>query len=1739
MSNISLRAYTREIDSIIDRGRIQEAIAHCRHILSKFPKHIDTYRLLGKAYLESNQNSNAADIFQRVLSAVPDDFVSHIGMSLIREEEGNLHSAVKHMERAFERQPYNNAIQEEIRRLYGKRDGIEPPKVRLTQGALARMYIKGGLIQQGIAELRSALAENPDRFDLRTLLADAYEQANQMGKAIETASVILKKFPFNLTANRILAHTLKTHDHPEEMAICRKRLYALSPYEAYVSEHAPTVEQVPDQAITLEKIDWDEVQGEYEAVPAGTEVDWSSALSEEPAGEAEEEPVPDWLAGVSDEEIPEIAEQAPEAEGPTADSLEEERQASEAFEAFEEEEPVPDWLAGISEEDEEDAGEGVPELEETPESVLEDAKDQITQETEAELAEDETELASIEDEEMPEPFEELDQEEEVPDWLTEVTGDEREEESTPIPEAAEPAQEEPTPELEDELPQPVDEEEIIGEDDQVPDWLAEAPEDAETQQVSQPPEGEIIPEESQPEAGPAEETLTSPTSEVEEEMEALEEEDLEPEDFEDESIPAWMAEAGWEASQGEPGEPQDIYDEEYEQEEEELEPAEIPDWLQERTPPEMTEPAEDAADEPVREQELPMGMEEDEAEPAAAPEAEEDLPDWLLSEKEPPLEAEAQTEEPPAAEEPPAVEREGKQPSAIDIPEPEGEPQEAGEFPDWLKDIKSDEEEQDTTVAWLNNLPPEEDISDEDLAEFEGEGFPSSEVADELDEEMVEPEWIKEMKKEEQERTPDWLREAQDKTTPAVSEEETPPPVETPMEEETPPKAEMWEDEPESFEEDPISTFEKGEGLVADELEDEEEDAFPDWLTELEKEEEEAARAEEEQAADMEADWFEREVDEEPVAEEPTEIDAQQPPTAAEPSAAPEGEIPSWLQELEEEPAAEDSAPAQDTLEDDEEVVQDEGALPDWLVELEEGEAAVEPPASEDEVETEAIDTSFETPPAAEIEQEEGPEEEVEAQAPAQPDFADDDETMAWLESLAEKQGADEEGFVTSAEDREQIRERQLEEDTADEVPTDAGPEAAELEEEQLSQADMPDWLAELEPEDEVQAPAADEPTVDAEQISEVEPAEAQEEPVPDQEDLPAWLDKISPSEEVFQEDIAPDGTQEETEDIAEFDVEPEAPVEDVEDEGIPSWLGELETAEEDLDTPDTLEDEIDLSHEAEEGEEQPFPSHISKDDTGDLAWLESLVDSEEEQPTEDQVDQKAPQPEAEESDLPDWLLELEREKEADIQEDAEDQDRDIESGAESAQTDWLAEFEEAEEEAKDFIGAEIDDQDPGEPAAGENGGEISEQPPSEGMLKRLGELEKEEEEAHDELPDWLADFKEEEDPQETAVLWLRRFIEQKGDVDLEAELRKYTDNLEDDQIPEWIEDLQKEEDPTSTAMLWLERLERDEGVPAPEREPGDEVSDESDWLAELEREEKGGKPSEPVRGDEDFDMDEEGWLADLEHEEILDSEEQEQKPAFASEDQDEEETPPWMLATSPLEGDLLTGELMGAEEEDIPDWLAGYEEEDYEEQAQEEAAEESESDEYAWMSAYADKDSVPPEEKIDLNEAAISQLESIIGISYHTAEGIVAYREKHGPFKDFESLRDVPEVENDQVVEILKTELALSIPEVEPEEKIADQDEIAAETETTEAPDKERDSQLDQARKKISAGEIDEALKIYEQMIDDKVDIEQVIDDLSDASYDHPMNVSIIKTLGDAYMSIDKLQEALDAYSKAEDLLR
>lgn len=204
MSEISLRTYHEQIDALLDENRLADVVAHCHFILQQFPRHLATYRLLGKALLEQNDFTGATDIFQRILSADPEDFIAHVGLAIVNNEEGLLDEARWHMERAFEMDPYNNVIQAELKDLYATYgDGTE--RLMLTREALARLHVKGELYQQAVAELRESVVDYPDRFDLKTLLAEALWRDEQRVDAVEVCLEVLDALPNCIKANAILA----------------------------------------------------------------------------------------------------------------------------------------------------------------------------------------------------------------------------------------------------------------------------------------------------------------------------------------------------------------------------------------------------------------------------------------------------------------------------------------------------------------------------------------------------------------------------------------------------------------------------------------------------------------------------------------------------------------------------------------------------------------------------------------------------------------------------------------------------------------------------------------------------------------------------------------------------------------------------------------------------------------------------------------------------------------------------------------------------------------------------------------------------------------------------------------------------------------------------------------------------------------------------------------------------------------------------------------------------------------------------------------------------------------------------------------------------------------------------------------------------------------------------------------------------------------------------------------------
>jgi tetratricopeptide (TPR) repeat protein len=309
VARVTLQHYCDEARELINSGAYDEAVAVCHHILKRYPKHIETYRIMGEACLEKGEREDATDIFKRLLSADPENFVAYAGLGVLSEAQGALEEAVGHMERAFELAPNNDGIRDALRRLYAKRDGTEPVRIKLNKAALARMYVKGSQYEQAIREFQELLESNPDRMDLRVSLADTLWRDGQHEQAAKMAREILQTSPECLKAILLLGIILMKKGQRRQAQAMLDQARSMDPEnrlaQAFFGEQSP----LPVQTVRIPRV---QIKVKPEAVPAEMEpLESASAPSLAEAAE----PVP-----TEETELePQQPTAAPSDEGTTAE----------------------------------------------------------------------------------------------------------------------------------------------------------------------------------------------------------------------------------------------------------------------------------------------------------------------------------------------------------------------------------------------------------------------------------------------------------------------------------------------------------------------------------------------------------------------------------------------------------------------------------------------------------------------------------------------------------------------------------------------------------------------------------------------------------------------------------------------------------------------------------------------------------------------------------------------------------------------------------------------------------------------------------------------------------------------------------------------------------------------------------------------------------------------------------------------------------------------------------------------------------------------------------------------------------------------------------------------------------------------------------------------------------------------------------------------------------------------------
>jgi len=549
MNQISLAEYRQQIESAIESGRYEQAVAHSKHILEQYPKYVKAYWLLGKVMLEAGHDDHAMDMFQRVLSANPEHMLAWVGMSEVAQKRGDLEDAVWYLQRAFELATDNEMVAQELRRLYGELEGHEPERLQLTEGALAKLYLRGDLLTRAITELRKLVEAYPDRLDLKVALAEALWRNGQRLEASEVCQEILNVQPYNLKANLILGEIWESSGREAEAQPYLERASALDPEYEMADALFGSASPIPADVAKITPL-------AYDAEVAEERPGWMETLEERRPIEAEEPmtaeiEIPGWLQELATESALAAGAQPHQTQEPVpSGELEAE------VEADEEQVPgAPDDTQKADKPSESESTEAEAPMEEGPEEIaLEEMPEEDGLEWLGELRDEEVAASEGEG-----PREDEYEEEEIPAWLVELRAGTDETAETEARAAAE------------------DDEEIEPEPAEIPDWLQDlAPVAAEPERtLDEAVFGEEVPVEPLETDSPVAEEAAPDTPAVEEAAPDQTEDD------DEKALESETREAAPEESQAEPVAPEEpVALEEIEEIEALGQGEELPSWLE-------------------------------------------------------------------------------------------------------------------------------------------------------------------------------------------------------------------------------------------------------------------------------------------------------------------------------------------------------------------------------------------------------------------------------------------------------------------------------------------------------------------------------------------------------------------------------------------------------------------------------------------------------------------------------------------------------------------------------------------------------------------------------------------------------------------------------------------------------------------------------------------------------------------------------------------------------------------------------------------------------------------------------------------------------------------------------------------------------------------------------------------------------------------------------------------------------
>jgi tetratricopeptide (TPR) repeat protein len=207
---------------LLQKGQVDEAIAHFQKALQIKPDYAEAYSNLGDVFLQKGQVDEAIAHYQKALQIKPDYADTHSNLGNAFLQKGQVDEAIAHFQKALQIKPdyaeaysnLGNAFLQEGRvdeaiSHYRKALQIKP-ELSEPHYNLGNAFLQKGQVSEAIAHYQKALEIKPDYAEAHGNLGNVLLQKGQVSEAIVHYQMALEIKPLNIGFQNNLALVLAT-----------------------------------------------------------------------------------------------------------------------------------------------------------------------------------------------------------------------------------------------------------------------------------------------------------------------------------------------------------------------------------------------------------------------------------------------------------------------------------------------------------------------------------------------------------------------------------------------------------------------------------------------------------------------------------------------------------------------------------------------------------------------------------------------------------------------------------------------------------------------------------------------------------------------------------------------------------------------------------------------------------------------------------------------------------------------------------------------------------------------------------------------------------------------------------------------------------------------------------------------------------------------------------------------------------------------------------------------------------------------------------------------------------------------------------------------------------------------------------------------------------------------------------------------------------------------------------------